>query len=97
MKHLYCSDNNKSRFPPHEGNVLFIVKHWPYRPIQTNAQNCYMRSHNVGYRIRLGDVIYQWFRNQEGGCFLFNKRNYNMAINEEQKYNEDTVRGSTNK
>ncbi|ETO11494.1 hypothetical protein RFI_25882 [Reticulomyxa filosa] len=49
-----------------------------------------MRSHNVGYRIRLGDLIYQLFRNQEGGCFLFNKAKYNAAINEEQKYYEDT-------
>ncbi|ETO11587.1 hypothetical protein RFI_25789, partial [Reticulomyxa filosa] len=91
MKHLYCNGNNESCFPPREVNVLSIVKHWPYRPIQTNAQNCYMRSHNVGYRIRLGDVIYQWFRNQEGGCFLFNKSNYNMVIN------EDTMSGNTNK
>ncbi|ETO00744.1 hypothetical protein RFI_36696, partial [Reticulomyxa filosa] len=52
MKHLYCSNNN----PLREGNVSSIVKDWPYRPIQADAENCYLRSHNVGYRIRLGSV-----------------------------------------
>ncbi|ETO10968.1 hypothetical protein RFI_26407, partial [Reticulomyxa filosa] len=43
MMHLYCNDNKN---PPREGNVSLIVKDWPYRPIQIDAQNCYMRSHN---------------------------------------------------
>ncbi|ETO32333.1 hypothetical protein RFI_04782 [Reticulomyxa filosa] len=47
------------------------MKDWPYRPIQTNAENCYLRSHNVGYRIRLGNVVYQWFRDQELKSFVF--------------------------
>ncbi|ETN97829.1 hypothetical protein RFI_39697 [Reticulomyxa filosa] len=75
MRHLYCSDN-KSSFP-REGNVLSIVKHWPYRPTQTNAASSYLRSNNVGYRIRLGDVIYTWVKNQEYKSFVFNKTNYN--------------------
>ncbi|ETN97774.1 hypothetical protein RFI_39752, partial [Reticulomyxa filosa] len=54
-----------------------IVKNWPYRPIQTDAQNCYLRSHNVGYRIRLGNAIYEWFRDQEYKSFVFEKRNFN--------------------
>ncbi|ETO12137.1 hypothetical protein RFI_25240 [Reticulomyxa filosa] len=75
MRHLYCSDNNKSSFPC-EGNVLSIVKHWPYRPIETGSF-CYLRSNNVGYRIRLGDVIYTWVKNQEYKSFVFNTTNYN--------------------
>ncbi|ETN99963.1 hypothetical protein RFI_37495, partial [Reticulomyxa filosa] len=85
MMHLYCSGNNS---PPREGNVSLIVKGWPYRPIQTDAENCYMRSHNFGYRIRLGNVVYE--------CFVFNKTNYNTIINKEKsKYNgsENRVKG----
>ncbi|ETO02367.1 hypothetical protein RFI_35069, partial [Reticulomyxa filosa] len=73
MMHLYCNDIN----PPREGNVSSIVKGWPYRPIQTDAQNSYLKSYNVGYRIRLGDVIYEWFRDQEYKSFVFKKRNFN--------------------
>ncbi|ETO31984.1 hypothetical protein RFI_05133, partial [Reticulomyxa filosa] len=92
MMHLYCSGNN----PPREGNVSLIVKSWPYRPIQKDAENCYMRSHNFGYRIRLGNVVYEWFRNQKYKSFVFNKTNYNTIINEEKsKYNgnENRVKG----
>ncbi|ETO08425.1 hypothetical protein RFI_28962, partial [Reticulomyxa filosa] len=73
MLHLYCSGNKS---PPREGNVLSIVKDWPYRPIQTDAQNCYLRSHNVGYRIRLGGMIYEWFRYQEYKSFVFEKKDF---------------------
>ncbi|ETN99819.1 hypothetical protein RFI_37648, partial [Reticulomyxa filosa] len=76
MSNLYCNDNS----PPREGNVSSIVKDCPYRPIQTDAQNCYMRSHNVGYRIRLGDAVYEWFRNQECKIFVFNKTDYNLSL-----------------
>ncbi|ETN98182.1 hypothetical protein RFI_39332, partial [Reticulomyxa filosa] len=93
MKHLYCSDNN----PLREGNVSSIVKDWPYRPIQIDAQNCYMRSHNVGYRIRLGNVVYQWFRNQECRSFVFNKTDYNTVINEEKNDNESIMSENVNK
>ncbi|ETO01900.1 hypothetical protein RFI_35539, partial [Reticulomyxa filosa] len=78
MSHLYCNDNS----PPREGDISSIVKGWPYRPIQTDAQNCYLRSHNVGYRIRLGSVIYEWFRDQEYKSFVFKKRNYNTIFKE---------------
>ncbi|ETN99345.1 hypothetical protein RFI_38136, partial [Reticulomyxa filosa] len=67
MKHLYCSDNTS--LSPREENIPSIVKDWPYRPIQTDAENSYLRSHNVGYRIRLGNVVYEWFRNQECKSF----------------------------
>ncbi|ETO35102.1 hypothetical protein RFI_01972, partial [Reticulomyxa filosa] len=98
MTHLYCSDNNTlSSLPPREGNVLSIVKNWPHRPIQADAQNCYLRSHNVGYRIRLGSVIYEWFRDQEYKSFVFKRRNYNAAINEEKSDNENIVSVSANK
>ncbi|ETO33959.1 hypothetical protein RFI_03138 [Reticulomyxa filosa] len=76
MKHLYCSSNNL----PCEGSVESIVKDCPYCSIQTDAQNCYLRSHNVGYRIRLDSVIYEWFRDQES--FVFKKRNYNAIFKE---------------
>ncbi|ETO01296.1 hypothetical protein RFI_36144, partial [Reticulomyxa filosa] len=66
MMHLYCSGNNN---PPREENVSSIVKDWPYRPIQTDAQNCYLRSHNIGYRIRL-----------EYKSFVFKKRNFNAIL-----------------
>ncbi|ETO34309.1 hypothetical protein RFI_02785 [Reticulomyxa filosa] len=79
MMHLYCSDINN---PPREGKVLSIVEYWPYRPIQTDAQNCCLRSHNVGYRVRLGSVIYEWFRDQECKSFVFKKRNYNAIFKE---------------
>ncbi|ETO06705.1 hypothetical protein RFI_30687 [Reticulomyxa filosa] len=80
MMHLYCS--NKSS--PREGDVSSIVKHWPYRPIQTDADNCYMRNHNVGYRIRLGDDIYRWLCNQERRSLVFNETDYKTVINEEK-------------
>ncbi|ETN98680.1 hypothetical protein RFI_38812, partial [Reticulomyxa filosa] len=95
IKHLYCSENKS--LSPCEGNVASIVKDWPYRPIQTDAQNCYMRSHNVGYRIRLGNVAYKWFRSQECKSFVFNKTDYNTVINEEMNNNENTMSGSANK
>ncbi|ETO12507.1 hypothetical protein RFI_24868 [Reticulomyxa filosa] len=88
MKHLYCSDNS----PPHEGDASSIEKGWPYRPIQADAKNCYMRSHNVGYRIRLGNVVYQWLRNQESKSFVFNKTDYNTVINEEKNNNEKLMK-----
>ncbi|ETO34685.1 hypothetical protein RFI_02405, partial [Reticulomyxa filosa] len=92
MKYLYCSDNKL--LSPHEGNVSSIVKDWPYRPIQTDAENCYLRSHNVGYQIRLGSVVYEWFIDQEGSSFVFKKRNYNKAINEEKSDNENIKGGN---
>ncbi|ETO31783.1 hypothetical protein RFI_05336, partial [Reticulomyxa filosa] len=95
MMQLYCSSNNNNN--PREGNVLSIVKDWPYRPIQADAQNCYMRSHNVGYRIRLGNVIYQWFRNQECKSFAFNKIDCNTMINEEKNNNENIMNENVNK
>ncbi|ETO05606.1 hypothetical protein RFI_31789 [Reticulomyxa filosa] len=55
MTQLYCSDDNNL---PREGNASLMVKGWPYRPIQKGAENCYMRSHNFRYRIRLGNVVY---------------------------------------
>ncbi|ETO02775.1 hypothetical protein RFI_34638, partial [Reticulomyxa filosa] len=67
MTHLYCNGNNN---PPREENEPSIVKDWPYRPIQTNAQNCCLRSHNVGYRIRL-----------EYKSVVFKKRNFNAILN----------------
>ncbi|ETO00350.1 hypothetical protein RFI_37097 [Reticulomyxa filosa] len=68
MKHLYCSNI----FPCKE-KLPSIVENWSYRPAQGNAENCYLRNHNIGYRIRLGDIIYEWFRNREGKSFLLNK------------------------
>ncbi|ETN98952.1 hypothetical protein RFI_38535 [Reticulomyxa filosa] len=53
--------------------------------------------HNVGYRIRLGSVIYEWFRDQEYKSFVFKRRNYNAAINEEKSNNENIVSVSANK
>ncbi|ETN99567.1 hypothetical protein RFI_37903, partial [Reticulomyxa filosa] len=91
MKHLYCSDNKS--LSPREGNVPSIVKDWPYRPIQTDAQNCYMRSHNVGYRIRLGDVLYRWLHNQGRRSFVFNEDDHNTIINEEKSNNENIKNG----
>ncbi|ETO31267.1 hypothetical protein RFI_05853 [Reticulomyxa filosa] len=35
-----------------------------------------------GYRIRLGSVIYEWFRDQEYKSFVFKKRNYNAIFKE---------------
>ncbi|ETO03237.1 hypothetical protein RFI_34173 [Reticulomyxa filosa] len=52
MKHLYCSNI----FPCKE-KLPSIVENWSYRPAQGNAENCYLRNHNIGYRIRLGDII----------------------------------------
>ncbi|ETO10825.1 hypothetical protein RFI_26550 [Reticulomyxa filosa] len=78
MKHLYC--DNKKLSPPREGNLSLIVKEWPFRPIQIDAQNCYLRNHNIGYRIRVGDVLYKWFRDQECKSFVFSRSNYNKAI-----------------
>ncbi|ETO10263.1 hypothetical protein RFI_27115 [Reticulomyxa filosa] len=48
----------------------------------------------VRYRIRLGDVVYEWFRGQEYNSFVFKKRNYNAALNEEQKYCESVIGGT---
>ncbi|ETO02484.1 hypothetical protein RFI_34947, partial [Reticulomyxa filosa] len=48
------------------------------------------RSHNVGYRICLGGVVYEWFCNQECKSFVFNKTNYNTVINEE-KNNDQSI------
>ena len=47
---------------------------WPYRPTQTSARNCIMRSHNVGCRIGLGEKLYVWFRKQESCSPLLEKR-----------------------
>ncbi|ETO02663.1 hypothetical protein RFI_34755, partial [Reticulomyxa filosa] len=58
------------------------------------GNNCYLRSHNVGYQIRLGDVIYGWFIDQEGSSFAFKKKNYNKAINEEKSDNENIKGGN---
>ncbi|ETO03429.1 hypothetical protein RFI_33980, partial [Reticulomyxa filosa] len=92
MKHLYCSDKKSSHndFPPREGSLPSIVKKWPYRPIQKDANNCYLRSHNVGYRIRLDDVIYEWFRNEENKGFVFNKSNCNIAVQEQKKTHKNS-------
>ncbi|ETO36111.1 hypothetical protein RFI_00951 [Reticulomyxa filosa] len=81
MTHVYCSDNNTlSSLPPHEGNVKKLAT-----LSNSNAcTNCYLRNHNMEYQIRLDGVIYEWFRDQEGGSFVFKKRNYNAAINEEK-------------
>ncbi|ETO33882.1 hypothetical protein RFI_03214 [Reticulomyxa filosa] len=72
MRYLYCSDIH----PPHEGELPSIVKDWPYCPVQTSAGNCYLRNHNVGYQIRLGN-IYKWFRSKE--CKKHNNsKNWNI-------------------
>ncbi|ETO00890.1 hypothetical protein RFI_36550 [Reticulomyxa filosa] len=51
----------------------------------------------LDYRIRLGNVVYQWFRNQECKSFVFNKTDYNTAIDEEKNNNENIMSGSANK
>ncbi|ETO14619.1 hypothetical protein RFI_22749 [Reticulomyxa filosa] len=83
MKHLYCSDiQSLHDTPPREGELPSIVKSWPYRPVQTKANNCYLRSHNVGYRIRLDENLYKWFRNQEEKSFVFDRSNHSKGMNE---------------
>ncbi|ETO09890.1 hypothetical protein RFI_27487 [Reticulomyxa filosa] len=69
MMHLYCSGNNNL---PREGIVLSVVKVGHYHSIQMDAQNCYLRSYNVEYRIRL-----------EYKSFVFKKRNYNAMFKED--------------
>ncbi|ETO05929.1 hypothetical protein RFI_31464 [Reticulomyxa filosa] len=82
MKHLYCSDSiQSSHSTPREGKLPSIVKNWPYHSVQTNSNNC----HNIGYQIRLGDDIYQWFRNQECKSLVFNKNHHNIDINEQKE------------
>ena len=44
--------------PPH-------IARWPYHLEQTDAQNCIIRNHNVGMRIRLGKVFYDYLRKEE--------------------------------
>ncbi|ETO34332.1 hypothetical protein RFI_02762, partial [Reticulomyxa filosa] len=56
-----------------------------------DAQNCYMRSHNVGYRIRLGSVIYTWFRDQEYKSFVFQKKKYNAICKENGNKSNECV------
>ncbi|ETO29856.1 hypothetical protein RFI_07265 [Reticulomyxa filosa] len=74
MKHLYWCDQPSHNISPCNKDISSIIKNWPYRPVQTDANNCYLRSHNVGYRIRLGNTLYEWFRKQEGKSFVFNQR-----------------------
>ncbi|ETO07401.1 hypothetical protein RFI_29989 [Reticulomyxa filosa] len=69
MNHLYCNDNNT--LSPREGNVSSIINHWPYFSIQTDSNNSYLKNSNIGYRIRVGDINYEWFRNQETKSFVF--------------------------
>ncbi|ETN98387.1 hypothetical protein RFI_39123, partial [Reticulomyxa filosa] len=69
------------------------MKDWPYRPIQKDAENCYLRSHNVGYRIRLDSVVYEWLRDQEGRSFVFKRRNYSAVLNEEKSNDENIKNG----
>ncbi|ETO36172.1 hypothetical protein RFI_00890, partial [Reticulomyxa filosa] len=71
MKHLYCNT------PPCEGELPSIVNNWPYRPVQTDAENCYMRGHNVG-----------WFRNQEGTSFVFHRSHHSIGMNKQKKDQE---------
>ncbi|ETO31318.1 hypothetical protein RFI_05806 [Reticulomyxa filosa] len=85
MRYLYCSTNNKLfNNSPREGNVLSIVNEWPYRLIQTDTNNGYLQNHNIGYRIRLDAVHYQWFRDQEYNSFVLKKKRI-------QKNNETTI------
>ncbi|ETO07733.1 hypothetical protein RFI_29658 [Reticulomyxa filosa] len=83
MEHLY-SDIQSLCNTPREGDLPSIVKNWPYLSVQTDAQNCYMRGHNVGYRIRLNDIIYEWFRDQECKSFAFKRSHHNVGINKAQ-------------
>ncbi|ETO04566.1 hypothetical protein RFI_32831, partial [Reticulomyxa filosa] len=92
MEYLYCD-----KTCPREGISPLIVKEWPYRPIQTDANNCYLRSHNFGYRIRLGDTFYQWFRDQECKSFVFNRSHYNTALDRQKSDHGSTVKGDKNK
>ncbi|ETN97855.1 hypothetical protein RFI_39671 [Reticulomyxa filosa] len=69
------------------------MKDWSYRPIQKDAENCYLRNHNIGYRIRLGSVVYEWLRDQEGKSFVFKRRNYSAVLNEEKGNNENKKNG----
>jgi HEAT repeat protein len=54
-------------------NLPAFVQAWPYRPQQTTAQNCFMRSHNVGYRIRVGEALYRWLRKRALENSLFER------------------------
>ncbi|ETO03428.1 hypothetical protein RFI_33979 [Reticulomyxa filosa] len=81
MRHLYCSDKRSHNdFPLREGSLPLIVKEWPYRPIQKDTNNCYLRNHNVGCRIRLGNAIYRWFHDQEIKSSVFYAKNYSAAV-----------------
>ncbi|ETO02502.1 hypothetical protein RFI_34930, partial [Reticulomyxa filosa] len=74
MQHLYCGNEKfQHNNSPREGEFPEIAKKWPYLPVQIDAENCYLRSHNVGYCIRMGKAIYEWFYKQEAKSFLFGK------------------------
>ncbi|ETO04723.1 hypothetical protein RFI_32673 [Reticulomyxa filosa] len=45
-----------------------------------------MRSYNIGYRICLGSMIYEWFRDQEYKSFMFKKK---LQCNHQRKYNKN--------
>ncbi|ETN99361.1 viral A-type inclusion protein [Reticulomyxa filosa] len=93
MKYLYCSDiQSLDDAPPREGESPSIAENWPYRPVQTDAENCYMRGHNVGYRIRLGDNLYRWFRDQEGKSFVFHRSHHSIGMNKQKKGQESLQR-----
>ena len=70
MHHLYQVGGKG----PCEGEQPVWITDWPYRPVQTTAQNCVMRSYNVGCHIRLGEDFYRWFREQESCSPLFKRR-----------------------
>ncbi|ETO05574.1 hypothetical protein RFI_31820 [Reticulomyxa filosa] len=97
MSHLYCSDKKINRLPPCEGDVSAIVNNWPYRPVQTDANNCYLRSHNVGYRIRTGDHIYEWLYDEERKSLIFKKANCTENNNEAMISHGSVLTGNTNR
>ncbi|ETO34401.1 hypothetical protein RFI_02694 [Reticulomyxa filosa] len=72
MKHLYCSDGNDFP-PPREGSSPMITDNWPYCRVSIDANTCYLQNHDVGYRIRLGEAIFQWFCDQESKSFVFSE------------------------
>ncbi|ETN97474.1 hypothetical protein RFI_40055, partial [Reticulomyxa filosa] len=67
------SDTHLNKIESTRNKDCTLIKpylNWPYRPAQGNTENCYLRNHNIEYRIRLGDIIYEWFRNREGERYL---------------------------
>ncbi|ETO00312.1 hypothetical protein RFI_37135 [Reticulomyxa filosa] len=86
MTHLYCSDNNTlSSVPPRESNVLSIVKKL------TTLSNSNACTKLLFEKSQCG------ISNSFGWNFVFKKRNYNAAINEEKSNNENMVSVSANK